>query len=102
MAFFNSWRINHSLYLIDLFFIYITMATDKTKTKEAESTIIWVECPTFYDWICYYLDKETGKKYSTRLRKEIAEDEYCRYWYIYKLKWIDKYNYEVISKHLDN
>ena len=102
MAFFNNWRINHSLYLIALFFIQTTMVTNKTKTKEVENTIIGIEIPAFYDWVCYYLDTETGKRYSTRLRKEIENDEYCRYGYIYKLKWIDEFTYEVISKRLDN
>ena len=66
------------------------------------TNIIWIEVPTFYDWVCYYLDKDTNKKYSPRTNKELGEDEYCKYWYIYKLKWVDEFNYEVISKRLDD
>lgn len=75
--------------------------------EENNKDLIWVEDPLWYDWVCYYLDEKTKKRYSTRSYIEIDEDELCKYWKIYKVEQIKDwdeifdYHYKIISERED-
>ena len=68
--------------------------------------VVGCEDPMWYDGIYCYMDRN-WKKYSTRANLPIANDEMCKYWYIYKVKqvkdwdWPFNYHYEILSKRED-
>lgn len=68
--------------------------------------VIGVEDWQRYDGVAYYLDEETGQRYS-RLWNPIANDEMCKPWMIYKVECIKDwdreidYHWKILSSRLD-
>lgn len=77
------------------------------KWKWLPQTVIWIEDPMWYDGICYYMDRK-WRRYSIVAHIPLNNDELCKYWFIYKVKyivdWPGKYNYhyEILSKREDS
>lgn len=84
------------------------MIDNMTQTTEntTSSKIIGVEDWMWYDWIAYYLNEETWKRFSRNMNP-IDDDEMCKYNTIYKVKqivtWTGRfdYYYKILSSRED-
>lgn len=82
------------------------MKKKKIDVNESLENIVGVEDRNWYDGIAYYEDIDTWQRYS-RNGVPIEKDEMCRYWYIYKVKyvkdweWRFEYHWEILSERPD-
>lgn len=75
---------------------------EKIDVYNTWDNIIWIEIPGRYDGIAYRLDQNTWQRYS-RAWYPIADDEVCRYGYVYKVEFYDDrwIKYKILSRRPD-